>query len=606
MEPSARPSLTDLPAEILEAIFLHLDPHSLLSVSQTTKPIKTLATDSPVIWRHLCQTRFKTWDSRHNIAAKYRAPLSSVDWKALFVTRVTIEANTKALLNRIVATQHERIRCINEIADYGYDAKETLLNECACPDDADDVLARRYYANAILERIHREIAINVWQDLRGGADVPIERALGAYDVFARMGEDVDTDVVVDDIDHLANGLLQQYPDFRDMDSRMKASTLAAYLRHQDYTGVPDTSYRALRNSFIGLVLRSPTHESLPLISVAIYCAVAQRLGLDARPCGFLFHVYTIVYAPKDYNLNGDYKPTSSSELDFMYLDPFRSSSEVRQDDLQRLLRNMGVPSSDHSTYLSSTTTREMVLRTARNIMNSVQTIRQTEAGTRAIQTSWLTTQPDMDNAFYATIWAMLLLEPSDDPATGRPSFSSAASTLRRRQYLPYLLEHFQTHFPWDVTLLSRYVIPMFYNQPEGHRLLQFVQSMHQVDAMRKPVVRRTERTKKVQFKVGQLFQHKRYGYEGVVTGWDVACDAGEEWIVNMDVDGLPGGRDQAFYHVLVCDKSVRYVAQENIRPVGPHAQPSEAILRLAGRHFKRWDAENSVFVSNVRDEYPDD
>lgn len=30
------------------------------------------------------------------------------------------------------------------------------------------------------------------------------------------------------------------------------------------------------------------------------------------------------------------------------------------------------------------------------------------------------------------------------------------------------------------------------------------------------------------------------------------------------------------------------------------------MLRLAGRHFKRWDADRNRFVSNVRDEYPDD
>lgn len=56
----------------------------------------------------------------------------------------------------------------------------------------------------------------------------------------------------------------------------------------------------------------------------------------------------------------------------------------------------------------------------------------------------------------------------------------------------------------------------------------------------------------------------------------------------------------------VCDKSVRYVAEENIEPVSAGKQPSEAITRLAGRHFKRWDSENHIFVSNVRGEYPDD
>ncbi|CAN9114913.1 unnamed protein product [Alternaria alternata] len=595
-----RPSFTGLPTEILEAIFLNLDPRSLASVSQTNKLIKELTTDAPIIWRHLCKSQFKTWDSRHNIIAKFAAPLSDVDWRALYMTKHTIERHTRKLLNHIVTSQQERIRCINEIAEFGYDAKETLLKECACPDDTEDVLARRYYANAVLERIHREVAIKVWTDLHNGKDISIERALGAYDVFARVGEDVDVDVVAEDITALANRLLETYPDFRSWSPRRQASTLASYLRDQGFQGVTDTSYRALRNSFIGLVIRSANHQSLPLISVAIYCAVAQRIGLDARPCGFLFHVYTLVYAPKNYNLDGEYKPTSSTELDYMYLDPFRSSSEVRQGDLQRVLRDMGVPSSEHRGFLSDTNTREMVMRTARNIMNSVQTIRETEAGSRRIEASWMNSQPDMDNAFYATIWAMLLLGPNDD------NLNASHTAIRRRQYLPYLLEHFQMHYPWDVTLLSRYVIPMFYNQPEGHRLLQFVQSMHQVDAMRKPVIHRSERTQDVAFKVGQLFQHKRYGYEGVITGWDVVCDANEDWIQNMRVDSLSNGRNQAFYHVLVCDKSVRYVAAENIQPVSTDTYPSEALLKLAGRHFKRWDDADHCFVSNVRDEYPED
>jgi F-box protein 21 len=538
------PTFTQLPTEILEAIFLNLDPHSLISVSQTSKLVKQLAADSPVLWRHLCEIQFKTWDSRHNISVKLKGPLSAVDWRALYMEKSRIGVRTKELLDLVVSTQHQRIRRISEIAEFGYDAKEALLKEYQCPDDTEDVLARRYYANAILERIHREIAINVWLELNENVEVPIERALGAYDVFARVGEDVDLNAMDEDIDRLAQGVVQEYPDFADMSPRMKASTLASYLRDQGFEGVPDTSYRALANSFIGLVLRSASHQSLPLISVAIYCALARRVGLDARPCGFLYHVYTLVYAPPNYDLDGNYRPTSSTTLDFMYLDPFRSSNEVQQGDLIRTLRDMGVPNDEHNHFLSDTNTKEMVLRTARNIMNSVQTIRQTEAGLLSIRASWLNARPDMDNAFYATIWSMLILGPGHET----PGLSN--TTTRRRQYLPYLLEHFQTHFPWDVTLLQHYVIPMFEDQPEGRRLQQFVQSMHQVDAMRKPILSRDDKSMNVKFRVGQLFQHKRYSYEGVVTGWDVSCDAGEEWIQNMDVDRLPNGRNQAFYHVL--------------------------------------------------------
>ena len=52
------------------------------------------------------------------------------------------------------------------------------------------------------------------------------------------------------------------------------------------------------------------------------------------------------------------------------------------------------------------------------------------------------------------------------------------------------------------------------------------------------------------------------------------------------------------------DTSIRYVAEENIEIVEPNMPIS--LLSLAGRFFKRWDKENHVFVSNIRDEYPDD
>jgi F-box protein 21 len=464
------PSFTALPTEILDAIFIHLDPPSLLSASQTCKLVKRITSDAPIIWRNFCRTHFKSWSPHHDIVAKFAGPLSSVDWRALFIRRILIEKRTVSLLDSVLETQQGRIRSINEIAGFGYDAKETLLRQCACPEDAEDVLARRYYANAVLERIQREMAINVWKDLYAGNNVPIERALGAYDMFARTGADVDFDVISNDLDELAQAVRDEFPTFSELSTRMQASALASFLRDEGFKGVAETSYRALRNSFIGVVLRSPTHESLPLISVAIYCAIATRLGLDARPCGFLFHVYCLIYAPPKHTLDGVYRPSRSDALDYMYLDPFRSSHEVGQDDLQRVLREVGVPVSEHETFLSDTNVREMVLRTARNIMNSVQTIRQTEAGVYGIHSTWLNAYPDMDNSFYATIWAMLMLGPREDEENG----GLHNITTRRRQYLPYLLEHFQTHFPWDVTLLEQHVIPLFSNQPEGQRLLSFV------------------------------------------------------------------------------------------------------------------------------------
>ncbi|KAF2641490.1 YccV-like-domain-containing protein [Massarina eburnea CBS 473.64] len=593
--------LVELPTEMLEHIFIHVDPQSLLAVSQTSHFLKNLTRGSPLIWRHFCKIHYRTWAAHHDIANKFAGPLSAVDWRSLYIRRVQVEREALHLLDCVLQSPTNRNRHINELADFGFDVKETLLKEIACADDTEDVLARRYYAKAILERIQRDMSIRVWRDLHNGNDVAIEHALGAYDVFTRIGPDVDFDTITSDVNNLALTLLDQNPGFPRWSTRRKASLVVSFLHEQGFRGVSDTSYHALRNNFIGFALHNPAHESLPLISVGIFCALARRLGLDARPCGFVFHVYCIVYAPKNYSLDGDYKPTSSDERQAMYLDPFRSSDEVEMLDLERVLRDMGIPAREYETFLAHTTAREMVLRTARNIMNSVQTIRQSNVGANGINSTWVNAYPDIDVSFYASIWSMIMLGPREEESGGLSNIST-----RRRQYLPYLLDHLRSHHPWDVSLLRRYVVPFFTNEQERYRLDNFCAAMQRLDARPATPKRRCGNARRVKYKVGQIFKHKRYHYEGIITGWDVECDAGEEWIQNMGVDRLDGGRTQSFYHVLVSDKSLRYVAEENIAMVPEWHEPTDAILTLAGRHFKRWDGELRRFISNIKEEYPDD
>ena len=109
---------------------------------------------------------------------------------------------------------------------------------------------------------------------------------------------------------------------------------------------------------------------------------------------------------------------------------------------------------------------------------------------------------------------------------------------------------------------------------------------------------------RVRYKVGQVFHHKRYHYHAVIIGWDVDCAAPEQWIDQMRVHSLPNGRYQSFYHVLVEDKSTRYVAEENIDIT--EQEPLPRLLNIAGQYFKRWDDSRRAFVSNIKEEYPDD
>lgn len=46
------------------------------------------------------------------------------------------------------------------------------------------------------------------------------------------------------------------------------------------------------------------------------------------------------------------------------------------------------------------------------------------------------------------------------------------------------------------------------------------------------------------------------------------------------------------------------MAEENISVL--HDEPPESLNDLAGRYFKRWDGQDKAYVSNIRDEYPED
>ncbi len=46
------------------------------------------------------------------------------------------------------------------------------------------------------------------------------------------------------------------------------------------------------------------------------------------------------------------------------------------------------------------------------------------------------------------------------------------------------------------------------------------------------------------------------------------------------------------------------MAEENIEIVPQDVDSN--LMALAGQHFKRWNANAKVFVSNIKDEYPDD
>lgn len=307
------------------------------------------------------------------------------------------------------------------------------------------------------------------------------------------------------------------------------------------------SYRDLQNNYIGIALQDREHPSLPLISVAIFCVLARRLGIDARCCGIPNHVHAIVYPNTHETLDGKGVMIGERDLEPMYLDPFRSDQEVPIENLRDLLASWGIRSSDISRYITTSTTASLVLRTSRNILATVTDFRGHGGGTdTGHPTIRLYANPfaDMDNAFYSALWANFMLS---NPL-------ARSDTTNQRQFIPLILERFERLYPMDASLIEQYICPLFNNSSDAehwelHEALRVVRAADQSPKQLRLRDTRAARDR-VKYKVGQVFRHKRYAYTAVITGWDIECGMNSDWIAHNHVDALSRGRHQSFYHAL--------------------------------------------------------
>ena len=636
--------LHDLPDEIILHILRYVDSDDALSISAACKRLNTVSKE-PALWREYCLTSYKYWAPWRNIQQTFAAPVASTDWASLFKRRREIDRNVDIKLNSILTSTVGRIPVITEIAEFDYDAKDALLRHVNAEGDAEDCLARTYWAKAVLGRIRRQKAIQIWYKLASGEEVDNLTAISAFDLFV-LDHPVRADPsdIEAEIQRLADDAHSTNTNWHELSTRSQALKLAEFLQHRNFLGVrEDSEYHNLPNNFISLALSDPNHEALPLIYAVIYCSVAQRLGLKAHPIGYPWHVYVVVQAPMGKTLDGksaeilelteddwkDSNPTpgvlytvkGASGVVFkcypesMFIDAFRTGYEVPVELLKANLIRMGITSDHHAQYLKPISTAEILVRTRSNIMES--------CSYRFTQANWpgrhisVEEDPDTDLAYYSAMWIPIFL--SKNPPHG----SDLSFRLATDNTLATLC-HFLRYYPWDVKLIEDYVIPLFVHRPQLGRLKQAAKTARLEDLARHEAKPRFHDIDvKVKYKVGQVFTHRRYEYEAVIIGWDTCCTMDEEWIQQMGVDDLSGGRKQSFYTVLSVhgsaylayrrlisvyfrsdDKSDRYVAEQNI--VIKEDKPSGALMNLAGKYFKRWDQKLGRFVSNIREIYPDD
>lgn len=577
-------ALLQLPDELLDCIISQLaTPVDTTHFGQACRRTHGLVSAS-LVWRRHCLATWQYWAPRHDLPAKLAQPPLHTDWLQLCVERIQVERKAAALFEALLLTQQNRVERMQGIAAKGKDVQDLLLRlKDQTPDEVEDVLARRWHAEAILGMIHRTTAVDIWRRLTLDDDVSLEEELCGYDLFLLA---VDRTELIEDVkaelSRIATCVRDTTIDFDVLSVRQKAVRIAEYLISKGLVGNPDeANYQALRNNFLSIALFDEPHTSLPLQSVAIYCAVAKRLGLDARPSNVPGHVLAVITAPLGQTLDGLETPSDVPER--MHMDPWRQSQEIAPDELTLRLLHAGIPPYRHTEFINGADTLEMVLRTSRNMLRSVETAR-----------FGAPSQLDIEAAQYSALWSMFALGDRNP----------ALATARRRQCLHFLMEQVQLYFPEDAALFTDNVLPMLEDEGAYDTVSEVMARMGDADRRPRTQKPRESDGSRVRYRIGDWFQHKRYGYRGFIVGWDAHCAAGPGWIMRMGVDELPRGREQPFYNIVGDNRSSRYVAEENIELL--EDQPPQELLRLAGRFFKRWDEDGKAFVSNIRDEYPDD
>ncbi|KAF3912795.1 hypothetical protein AA313_de0200100 [Arthrobotrys entomopaga] len=392
--------------------------------------------------------------------------------------------------------------------------------------------------------------------------------MSAFDLFVIENFTTDCEHVSETLYSMSLDILRTYRDFSEFTIQEKAVAIVRYMRSSGFLGCSHEGFHNLVNCFMGISMRS-TKSTLPMVSCTIFCSLAQRLGLEARPCAYPYHVYVLVRESDNFHF---------------YMNPHDGTDLVFQSELETRLQDIGVELTQDNIakFLHPATTKELVLRNARNILRNTPYARRRQRSDGHVEP-----EINIDAAEYAALFAIALL----------------SSTWTTRILEP-LCRCLQESFPLDVGLIENYIIPLANPESRPARLLKTIcGALRNEDGMMRRSRRRSSpENRGVLFRIGTIFRHKRYGYEAVITGWTINMT---HETVDAEEADLQKGLMQPFYRVMVDDLSVRYVAQENILEQHPKTAGRLGHL-LAGRYFKGFSTSDGRFVSNMKEEYPED
>nr|XP_033810275.1 F-box only protein 21 isoform X1 [Geotrypetes seraphini] len=570
--------LATLPGELLELILcsaglLHTD---IGSASCSCRRLREVCQGRGKVWRHLFRSRWP-------LLMKYYSQTESIDWFEEYKAR----HNAGLEAQRIVASFSKRFFAEHVPCD-GFSDVETL--RCSGRFFEDELmsilnmdgrkgLTLKYYAKKILYFIRQQ---NILRSLKKFLEQPVEQQSfleGAVliDQYCNPLSDICLESVqtqIGDILDKVKKVLQvkncRHPSLsskagKDLlleDVELQQQVLDAvncvlYVQLK-YRGNKADYYNPL-NSYIHQVLIRRT--GIPISLSVLYLTVARQLGVRLQPVNF----------PSHFLLRWSQVANGSSDIsDYVYIDAFGNGKQLTVRECEYLIGH-------HVTeeFYGSVSITEVLQRMVGNLL-SLGKRESSDASYQLLRDSldlYLAMYPDnvqhlMLQArlyFHLGIWPEKVLDILQHIQALDPSQHGAVG---------YLVQHTLEHIERK-------------KQDTGPEVKERSDEKHQ----------------DVQFSVGLIMKHKRYGYSCVIYGWDPTCMMGLEWIRNVGVHSLPHGPSQPFYNVLVEDGSCRYAAQENLEY---NLEPQEISHWEIGHYFSEFTGTYYVANEELQVRYPGD
>ncbi|TFK30907.1 hypothetical protein FA15DRAFT_662973 [Coprinopsis marcescibilis] len=506
------------------------------------------AASVPSLWEIPYRARYLHSDDANE--EKRKAECKS-NWREMYTARRRLDSKALDLLRSVVEAPSSRNEVLLDLIDMSLDVWDALSSESSSPILSNDPgnhervgsypLTWKYWAGAVAGGIAKRQVLDAWppifqQTPHAKETISFEDALSYASCFFGIPKQEVSRKLESLGENCKIFLVQKQhtlgPEYSDSVLPALCNDICLFMREEGFCMATYGRYAQLLNKFPHLYL-STHKETIPMSLVHIFVSLCRQIGIQAFPISF----------PGTVLANVPRKDTLPLAVNPSAIELHNAVLNERSDIVLDKSFPFSVFPGPHDDMLRACLdTGALLVRFHNNVQASMGDSR-VIAGNRI-------------GAALMSLCVGALVH--DD--------NGIRHVLTEASILPFI----------DIFLLSKYLLPLL--SPNKRQVLEFYWS----DTLSSGQIQPKRRSPKgsPNYFVGMVMEHAKYHYQGVIYGWDYECKSNDVWISRMNVDQLPRGRHQPFYHIYTDSYSnaSTYVAEENIIPIGLTSDAASSLL----------------------------